>query len=428
MKKHLFFKLACNANMPLKLWWLTTCFAILKEDTLALEVINYSVQKVAGKYQYYLNEAWNDFEDAPKSGPLFTIGEPIKVFKGEIINIKEDTDTTVTRLVANNVLNTSIFGDTLPYINKHYTISKVVDMIKDNIVDDEEHVPGKNYSMSEYLTLCDRSNYITSMSGVFFTSAGPEMLEQPAWVKPYRAQLMEQYKDSLDKPETAAKIDAALLDRYIKEELSKGSSDRFFINKKKQLLNARKMLLSYGAEFNITGDTSKVNYVPNSLIEGVDPKSLPMMYNAQRAGSYGRGKETQEGGVSVKEILAAAQNFTMQEKDCGSKKGIDTIVSDKNADDLVGQYLATAKGPVRIEKEDIGKYMGKTIYVRTPLYCQAPYTSWCRYCLGDKIMINPDALTTAIMNVGSSLMLLKMSKAHSVGMSLTKLDLDETLI
>ncbi len=428
MNRHTFFKLACNANAPLSLWWVTTAFAVLKQDTLAQETPNYALQKVNGKYQYYLNEQWNDFTDAPKEGALFSIGEPITVKKGEILNIKEDTQTTVTRLLANCILSTSIFGDRLAYINKQHTVADVSKLIADKVVDDHEHVDNTTFSMSEYLKLGNRTNYITSLSGIFFSSAGPEMMESPVWLKSYKAQLLEQYKDTLDKPETAAKIDEALLDRYIKEELSKGTSGRFLINKKKQLLNVRKTLLSYGAEFNITGDTDKVKYIPNSLDEGVDPKTLPDLYNAQRAGSYGRGKETQEGGVSVKEALAAAQNFTMELKDCGSKKGVDITVTEKIQEDLVGKYLNTSKGPVNITKQDVGKYLGKSINVRSPLYCSSNHTSWCKICLGDKITINPDALTVAIMNVSSVLLLTKMAKQHSTGMNLVTLDLDEVIM
>lgn len=428
MKRHAFFKLACNANAPLSLWWVTVAFSILKQDTAPEQLHNYALQKVSNKYQYYLNEKWNDFEDPPKEGSLFAIAEPILVKKGEILNIKEDTQTTVTRLLANCILSTSIFGDRLPYINKQYNTADVTALIKDKVVDDHEHVDNTTFSMSEYLKLCNRTNYITSLSGVFFSSAGPEMVESPVWLKSYKAQLLEQYKDSLDKPETAAKIDEALLDKFIKEELSKGNSQRFLINKKKQMLNVRKTLLSYGAEFNITGDTSKVKYIPNSLDEAVDPKTLPDLYNAQRAGSYGRGKETQEGGVSVKEALAAAQNFTIELKDCGSKIGVDVFVTDKNAQEIIGKYLNTPKGPVSIAQDDVGKYLGKTINVRSALYCKSLYTSWCKYCLGDLTVINPDSLTVAIMNVSSNLMLLKMGRAHSSGMELVKLDLNEAIM
>lgn len=429
MKKLDFFIKATNANMPLKLWWLTICFSTIDVDTHANEEIPYAVRKINGSYEYFLEGTWNLFEDSPKVGPLYVSGEPIVVDKNQILNIKEKTDTTVTRLVSNCILITSIFDDRISYINKKYKISDIIKIIKQNTVDDKDHIPGKTYSMSEYLKLCDRSNYITTLSNIFFTSAGPELMEQPAWVKSYRAELIEKYKDELDKPETVAKIDAALLDRFKKEVLSKGSSGKFIVKEGKQIdIGTKKLILSYGAEFGIGSKSGNkgITYIPNSLVEGIDPKYLPALYNAQRAGSYGRGKETAEGGYSTKEMMAATQNFTISDKDCGSKQGVDIIVTEKNKVELIGQYFIGTQNVIK--EQDIDKYLGKVIRTRSPLYCKTPNTEWCIYCLGDKLTINKNALPVAAIGVSSALLLLSMAKAHSKGMSLVKLDLEEVII
>jgi hypothetical protein len=429
MKRLDFFIKATNANMPLKLWWLTICFTTLNSDANANEEINYAVRKVSGIYQYYLENEWIAFEDSPKTGPLYTVAEPIVVDKDQILNIKEKTNTTVTRLIANCILVSSIFDDRIPYINKKYKIGDVVKLIKENVVDDKDHIPGKTYSMSEYLKLCNRANYITTLSNIFFSSAGPELMEQPSWVKSYRAELMLKYKDELDKPETVAKIDAALLDRFKKEVLSKGSSSRFVVKEGKQIdIATKKLILSYGAEFGIGSNSGNkgITYIPNSLAEGIDPKYLPALYNAQRAGSYGRGKETAEGGYSTKEMMAATQNFTISDKDCGSKNGVDVIVTEQNKKDLVGQYFIGTQNVIK--EEDLNKYLGKVIKTRSPLYCKTPNTEWCVYCLGNKLTINKNALPVAAIGVSSALLLLSMAKAHSKGMSLVKLDLEEVIL
>lgn len=431
MKKLNFFIQACQANMPLKLWWLTMCFASTADETLPPEDINFSIRKINGQYQYRLNDEWLAFEDAPKTGPLFKIGEPITVEKGQILNIKETMQTNVTRLVANCILFTSIFNDRLDFLNKKYQISDVVNLIQPYIVDDKDHVPGKTYSMSEYLKLCDRSNYITTLSSLFFMSSGPELIEQPAWVKSYRAQLIEQYKDELHKPETAAKIDAALVKKYMDEVFDKDTSSRYIVNHKKQIESSvKKTLLSYGAEFGIGSKSggADITYIPNSLIEGVDPKSLPALYNAQRSGSYGRGKETQEGGASVKEMMAATQNFTVDDKDCGSRQTVDTSVTESNKNELIGCTAIVSSKPIKLDENNIGSYLGKTIGVRSPLYCKSSYTSWCVTCLGDKLTVNKDGLPVAVVSVSSALLLISMAKSHSKGMSLVKLDLNEVII
>lgn len=70
-------------------------------------------------------------------------------------------------------------------------------------------------------------------------------------------------------------------------------------------------------------------------------------------------------------------------KDCGSKQYLKMHVTETNNKKLIGKYVKTSIGIKVITSESIKWYIGKTVLIRSVLYCKAD-NEYCDVCLGAK--------------------------------------------
>lgn len=148
---------------------------------------------------------------------------------------------------------------------------------------------------------------------------------------------------------------------------------------------------SYGNEFremNITvgaipslGD-GKVNFVFNSLAEGFDVKDIPSTANLSTFGATERAVQTALGGTMYKRLVKALNSVMGVRGDCGSTH-YDTMNTNKPSE-LYGKYVLDGKELVHITLDNVKKYLGRDIKVRSPLYCQMKGDRFCSTCLGTK--------------------------------------------
>ena len=183
------------------------------------------------------------------------------------------------------------------------------------------------------------------------------------------------------------------------------------------------MYLTFGAElgFSDTGEDS-VNVIP-SLTEGypLEPVQLAAIMNTARAGAYYRGRDSQKGGTVSKDTLRATINITVLDKDCGSKVFRDIYVSPDIAGALVGRYIKDGDGYKVIT--DIKEYIGKTIQIRSPLYCKAPGKSTCVICGGKALEGHNNGVALLMLKVSSSILIASLKKMHTSGVKTIDLDI-----
>ena len=166
-------------------------------------------------------------------------------------------------------------------------------------------------------------------------------------------------------------------------------------------------------------DDSKIDMIKFSLNEGWDLEELPKVANSLRDGSYGRGAATAMGGERVKKFQQTFQNSRISLTDCGSKRGGKFMITEDNKKEYIGR--TDMKGKVLTE-DFLNKNVGKTLEIRSPLYCLGSKTDYCEVCSGIKMGESPNIVNTLTAAVGSVFMLIEMKSTH--GKELLTADFD----
>lgn len=87
--------------------------------------------------------------------------------------------------------------------------------------------------------------------------------------------------------------------------------------------------------------------------------------------------------LTPKDILRVRQVVNIVQGDCECGLGMEILVTEKNSEGLVGRYIIK-NGKIKLI-DGIAKYIGKTIVVRSPLYCIENGNNFCATCVGKKI-------------------------------------------
>lgn len=428
MDKRVFFILAMNAKKGLETAWVIKAFSLtehseeLNHEFAPYEIVVHS-SLANGKHYAYQDPTSGQFvilEDSDTKKPLFETLERIVVKPGEIANIDTETSMTYGQLLYNYTALVYPFGNKIPYSQ----IKNVEKIIADKLVGEEtpeEDRKGK-ITVDEYLLFTESVLNLNSYTQLFTPAASRKSLTPPPWVKEFRDSLYKQYEGRLNDPAVVAAIDKALVEKY-REYLSDDISKNFFIKDKQIALNNKKKYLMYGAEPSIDGSI-KLDPIPESLAEGWNIEKFPAYVNTARSGSYNRGFNTRLGGEEFKWAVRNTINLTVTEDDCGSKFGIPYLVTESNAKQAEGCYEITPKGLNHITAENVKNYIGKTVYLRSPMYCKLKGNHRCAKCCGDKLALSKTGLSSAITAISSGIMYIFMSAAHAKGIKVARMTKD----
>jgi hypothetical protein len=421
------FKLVLKSDTYRKRAWVISAFSIIKENEDKWKENPYPYRIVQTPLvNYFYNPVTQDLEAIEGTTPLnpiFSFTDRIVLEPGDIPNVKETTETTIGNAYYNKACIADAFGDKVKY-QSGLEIDKLQKEIAVRLRDTP--LPGspresKYLYCDEYEKFANSVFYLTNFNQLCTWGLTEKVLSAPPGVKELRDKLMKQYKDQLHDPAILAVIMGEL--KKLDKEFLKGDPGMNFLLSKKSMDVVRsKLFLAYGAERSLS-DGTKMNFVPKSLDEGWDIKHLPVMNNASRAGSYDRGAETQDGGVTFKELNRAFANLAITMDDCGSTIGIETEVQESTLRNIIGFSLITDSGVEFIEDASSArKYLGSIVRKRSPMYCTAGIDQLCKVCSGSNLSSNPTAVAMAVSDLGSVFMGLRMKSMHGKSISTAKLD------
>ena len=421
------FKLVLKSETYRKRAWVISAFSIIRENPDKWKENPYPyriVQTPLG--HYFFNPVSQNLEiidGTTASEPIYSFTDRIVLEPGDLPNVKETTHTTLGNAYYNKACICDAFGDKVKY-QSGLQIGKLQTEIAARLRDTP--LPGspresKYLYCDEYEKFANAVFFLTNFNQLCTWGMTEKVLTAPPGVKELREKLMKQYKDQLHDPAILAVIMGEL--KKLDKEYLKGDPGMDFLLSKKSLDVVRsKLFLAYGAERSLS-DKTKMNFVPKSLDEGWEIKQLPAMNNASRAGSYDRGAETQDGGVTFKELNRAFANLAITIDDCGSKIGIETEVTESSLRNITGFTIITDNGLEFIEDTNSAKkYLGTIVRKRSPMYCTAGIDQLCKVCGGTNLSSNPTAVAMAVSDLGSIFMGLKMSAMHGKAILTKKLD------
>ena len=440
MKKLDFFVAALKAEAHLRAAWVISIFSLIsenpdawKENSTPWDPSNYPfrvVQNAAG--HFFVNpdnvSELIMIEDAAPGVPIFEMKEEVEVPAGTLLNMTEPTHTTYGNLLFNAMCIVHPFGNKIPYQNGDISTNKLEEMIVERLkgTNDKEAAAwegeGRNPKwiyVDEHLKFVNAMFALSAFTQLCVPACSEKSMTAPPGLTELRDRLLAENKGRLHDPEVIAKIDAELVE-FLKEYL-KGDSSMGFLSKKSFDVVRKKLFLMNGAEASLTNDNS-FELVTRSLNEGWDMNDFSALCTGSRSGSYNRGAQTELGGEAVKWLFRASSNLAVAGKDCGSRMG-NFMFADKGEEHkLLGFTALIGNDNVKIDKSNVGQYMGQRILVRSPMYCRFPKTDFCETCIGDRLANSPTGMSTAVAHYGDTFMALFMKAMHSNVLELQKLD------
>jgi hypothetical protein len=428
MLKNDYFLLAMKAKLYEKRAFIISLFSLVREDFSKWKDDPFpyrAVQTPTGNF--FVDPISKELiliEDAPAGEPILRFKSPVELKAGDIPNLKNDVTTTIGNILFNYCCLVNAFNDKINYIEGRVNVSKIENEIAKRLEDTPESGvtrDPKYIYVDEYIKFANSLMYITNFTQLCVWCSTEKTMTPPPGLKELKESLLEKYKDNLTDPTVIAMIDAELV-KYDNDYLKGDPGQNFLLNGGKALKARKRLYLMYGAEAGFQQKVG-VDLIKKSLVDGWEVDKFPIMMDALRAGSFNRGAETQLGGESVKWLLRASSNFNITSEDCGTKIGKKFTVTPDNFKSLIGFNIVTEDGSKEItETEESGKYLGKTLMVRSPMYCKLDRTDFCSKCLGKKLSLNPTGLSIAVSNYGSQFMNIFLKKMHASTLSLAKLD------
>lgn len=410
-----YFKQCLNTDYIYKLEWYFAIFLIYTKDNKYVNVKN-------GKYFVWLNNGWEELNHkVSKEYPILTFGQEIILNKGQLENVRSDITTKVGRVVANAILLVRNFGDKIEFINDKFDAKtvekKIAPLLRNSTI-----------LVNEYLRFTDAVSFIELLSPITNISATYKNILPPPNLDKIKKELEKEYekkygpgwiKDRLrlvEFQEDLKKVD----EEWLKDDPTMG---KLVSGKIKD--NARvRMYLTFGPEVGFHKDGSKTTFVKNSLADQApvgEREQLAAMFNSARSASYDRGKETQKGGSATKDILRSLSNYLIEPGDCGSKEGRILTVTDENQAKLMSRFMISNGKTVEITNPKA--LVGKTIVLRSPMYCKYPNGDYCVTCCGKALENSRNAIPTMGAAISGKIMYVSMKSMHNTQVKLKKVDI-----
>lgn len=434
MKKLDYLKYAIQQKLYSKKAWMISLFSVFQEGENSWKEDPYKGRLVTQPWGLsFVNESGEleKIDDSKQMTPLFTPADRLMIDNSWASNCKESVETSVGTLLFNHICLITCFGNKLDYMVGRISVAQVeaeiVPRLKSNPKPGEARNDVDIY-VDEYIALGRSFEYLKGMLQLCAYAATPKGLVAPTGIKEFKAQLNRKYEGKLTDPVQMAAYEAELKkfdDEFMKDDPTYGK----FTSGKVANISRKKLFLTVGSETGFK-ETAEIIPVTNSLQEGwpTDPVEYTSMMNGIRTGSYARGAETVNGGVAMKYMLRAANNFKIKSEDCGSKLGIRRLYTKANASSLVGRTLIDAGKQILVENENqLGNYLGKVLTVRSPMYCKMEGDTLCKVCTGEKLGRYETGLTIPLTEISSILLAASMAKMHTSGLSSAEMDLSEIL-
>ena len=344
--------------------------------------------------------------------------ETIVLPKNSLSNIQEETTSTFGRLFTNYLLFVDPFGDIFPYWNAPWSMKKLSTLVA-------------NAALEKKVTVDQLDVYIQNL---YFFGHSPELaapnysrksLSTDPSMEEKRRELINLHKEAIENnnPIVMSQIEDALIEidkNYLKGDVSMDFYGR--TAEKSFGIHRKKMYMTNGMteEF---GDKGSFNFVENPLKKGWEKKDFAVICNDIRKGIYERAMETAKGGEESKFIGRVFQNTRITMVDCETQRTLKTYIDPNREDEYLFRNIRLKDGTIEtLTKENIQKYIGQTVDLRSPMYCEAN-PGYCKICMGKLFEeLDQDSLTMVTLEIGSYFLKLSLKGFH--GSKLSTFDID----
>ena len=364
----------------------------------------------------------------PKYNPEDTMTIPV----GTYCNNKEPIDTTIGRFIFNKgLIEKSGMVNILGYINTEMTEGAFLGGVERTIA--TALLEGRITTDQMYVYV-DTRDWMSLQGHVLVTpSFTPATIKIHPEVEKLKKELFKKYEKELASGDAtiAAEIEKQLIAKTKEVFKDDIGMDLYNSGARGSLGNNYKNIaLMRGAVYNRA--TGQYEVVQNSLNDGLAIKDIPISSNTILEGAYPKACGTRDSGYISKKLLAECQTEFLGDKDsdCQTKRGIKMELTEDNYKNYMYRYIMVMGKPVLLTSDNIKKYVGKVVELRTPMTCvKTQKGEICNICGGDfYYMLDNKAIGLSASRIGNALTKYNMKKFHDNVIKFTEVDLDDILI
>lgn len=344
--------------------------------------------------------------------------------KGEYIN-KEDIVTTVGSFIFNKFIIEPRFAEHLGYNNE------VIN--SDGLKDLEEKL--SKLLLDDKITTDDFGDYLNRIQwlgmqfheplAASFTMRGLKPV--PSVIK-RREQLIKENKEAIEKGDVMvmSAIEKELVELAKKEVGDDPSMDLYYSGARGSIPNNYKQLsIIKGPVFNKT--IGKYQFIQSSFFEGLKKEELSAAATNVVNGQYPKSCGTAVSGYKAKQVSSLGQAVVLRKDipDCGTKGYVELVIPPSMKSKFMFRYIIDNGKLVMLDDNNIGKYVGKKVKLRSIMYCGCD-SGVCMTCAGrlfEKLQIDSIGLTTSTLT--GALLNLKMKAFHDTSVKVNEIDLND---
>ena len=372
------------------------------------------------------------FAKHKKSGQKFSPSDRIIIGPEQSKFVKPNTVTTVGIYILNKFLfeDLEIFG----YINK--TVSNKFNSKIENAL--SKALQEGDITVDQYANYIDRAQYLLGgpMAMVINVSISETMLWLPPEAKKLKKKLLEENAEGIkaNDPNVASHIEHAVVDKAL-EEMHKTNDPALAYFDSGCGIDAynqyKTIVVMKGAIQDNTGESaSGYKIITSNYDEGISKEDMPKIADAVVTTAYSSGVATQDSGTNGKRYNATYQDKRLLDpgSDCGSTTYFETVLQTGLKDSYIYRYISDNGKLIMLTPDNIDKYVGQKIKLRTPLHCMAEEPCFCSKCVGDRpYRLGTRNIGFFFMTISGSTLNAALKKKHDVSVKLYPVSVDEVL-
>ena len=296
-------------------------------------------------------------------------------------------DTTIGIFLFNSFILCQSFGSKIPYMNKTLNEKAIGGLVKQL----SKMIIEKQIEVKDYARFTNNTVWLGYLSELCMPGMSIELIVPPKELSKYKNELLKENShlterrvcDLTDVAEYHDRVETPLL-KKAKEIRDNNYAGRIYEMKKPSFENNFKNKnITNGAMFDPVTGKYKIN--TNSFNEGLNDWNFDVLANKTMVASYNRGVNTQIGGTYAKYVGIMMQTVRAGPKgsDCGSKGYVKFTVTDDNKNTIICSYGLINGEEIEITEDIAKKLVGKTVSLRSPLFCKAPHYL-CNKCIGNR--------------------------------------------
>lgn len=336
--------------------------------------------------------------------------------------------TTLGRLIFNKlIVEYCGFNNILDFVNEPVNkkqLGKIEQALADALKVDKITVD----QMVKYIDM--RDWFGLQLHAVICTSFTMNVIKEPKDVVALKKKLVKEHESELKAGDArAAELIEKSLIAKTKEVLKDDVGLDLYISGARGSIdnNMKNINMMRGPVKNVT--TGGFDILTSSLMDGIDKEHMEAHSNSILIGAYSKSVETWVPGYMTKQLIAAMQTERLDEHgtDCGTEKTLQITITPKNKNDYLDRYIVENGTLKCLEQDVIDKYVGKTVRMRSPMYCIGD--KLCNKCAGEMFYrLNKPSIGLVSTRVSNTLVNLGMKKFHDQTLHTQKVDINKILL